>query len=94
MKTSYYVCNHSCRWFIEWFVFILVKGLSHLVFAEGVNETCIDVVDGEAENHNNNVLGHSFGEGVSGPEDHGHVGGWRVHLLMSEKKRWIFITYK
>ena len=34
-----------------------MKGLSHLVFAEGVNETCIDVVDGDAENHNHHILG-------------------------------------
>lgn len=45
------------------------------MFAEGVNEACIDVVDGDAENHNNHVLGHSFSEGVSVLDDHGHVGG-------------------
>lgn len=37
-----------------------MKGMSYLVFAIGLNETCIDVVDGDAENHNNHILGHSF----------------------------------
>ena len=40
-------------------------GILDLVFAEGVNEACIDVVDGDPENHNNHILDHSFSEGVS-----------------------------
>ena len=42
-----------------------MKDASDLVFAEGVNEACIDVVDGDPENHNNHILDHSFSEGVS-----------------------------
>ena len=41
-----------------------IKGISDLVFAEGVNEACIDVVDGDPENHDNRILGHSFREGI------------------------------
>ena len=37
----------------------------HLVFAEGVNEAGIDVVDGDPDHHNNQILGHSFREGIS-----------------------------
>lgn len=34
--------------------------LLDLVFAEGVNEVGIDVADGDAKDHNNQILGHSF----------------------------------
>ena len=50
---------------VEQLIISLVNELSDLVFAEGVNEACIDVVDGDPENHNDHVLGHSFIEGVS-----------------------------
>lgn len=55
--------------------------MSHLVFAKGLNEACVDVVDGDAENHNDHILGHSFGEGVSILNNDGHVGRRQVHLF-------------
>lgn len=45
-------------------MFCVVKGISDLVFAEGLNKACIDVVDGKPKNQNNNILGQSFREGV------------------------------
>lgn len=55
--------------------------MSCLVFAKGLNEACIDVVDGDAEDDNNHVLGHSFGERVSILYNHGHIGRQQAHLL-------------
>lgn len=34
------------------------------MFAEGENETRIDVVDGDPHDHNNHILGQSFSEGI------------------------------
>lgn len=34
--------------------------LQDLVFAERVNEVGIDVADGDAKEHDNQILGHSF----------------------------------
>lgn len=56
----------------------------HLVLLEGVDEACIDVVDGDAENDNDHILGDGFGEGVSVLDDHGHVGHRRVHFSKTE----------
>ena len=54
--------------------------MSYLVFTKGVDEACIDVVDGDAENHNNQILGHSFSERVSILYNHGHIDRWPAHL--------------
>lgn len=48
---------------------------------KGLNEACIDVVDGDAENHNNHILGHRFREGVAILNHHGHVGRRHVHVF-------------
>lgn len=55
-------------------VITVMKGISYLVSVKGLNEACIDVVDGDAENHNNHILSHSFREGVSILYNHGHIG--------------------
>lgn len=51
----------------------VLKQMSDLVLAEGANEACIDVIDGDAENHNDHILGQSFGEGVSILYVHSHI---------------------
>lgn len=61
--------------------------LPHLVLLEGVDEACIDVVDGDAENHNDHILGDGFGEGVSVLDDHGHVGRRSVHFAKTEVRQ-------
>lgn len=38
--------------------------MSDLVFTEGTNDSCIDVVDGNAKDHNNDILYHSLGKGI------------------------------
>lgn len=37
------------------------------MFPEGVNEASIDVVDGDSQKNNNQILGHSLDEGVLVP---------------------------
>lgn len=46
---------------------------------KGLNEACIDAVDGDAENHNHHILGHRFREGVAILNHHGHVGRRHIH---------------
>ncbi len=60
------------------------EGNPYLVFTKGLNEAYIDVVDGDAENHNNHILGHSFSEGVSILDDHSHICRRHVHLWMTD----------
>lgn len=60
-------------------VFFLKNEL-YLVFAESLNEAGIDVGDGDAEDHNNHVLGHSFSQRVSVRNDHGHISRRHIHL--------------
>lgn len=57
------------------------------MFAEGVNEANIDVVDGDPENQNNHVLGHSFSEGVSVLCNHGHAGRSHIHFAKAADKK-------
>ena len=50
-----------------------IRRESDLVFAEGVDEAGVDVVDGDPENHNNDILGHGFREGIWVPTNQCHV---------------------
>lgn len=50
------------------------------MFAEGVNEARVDVVDEDPQDQNDHVLDHSFGEGISVLYDHAHVCCRPVHL--------------
>lgn len=63
----------------------MTKGISYLVFAEGLNKCYIDIVDGDAENHNNHILEHSFGESVSIDYDCSLIGGRHTHLSKTKR---------
>ena len=43
---------------------MLVGGAGDLLFVEGVDQAGIEVNDSDSQSHHNDVLGHSFGEGV------------------------------
>lgn len=59
--------------------------MSYLLFAESLKKCCIDVVNGDAENHNNHILDHSFGESISIVYNHSLIGIRSAHLLEAEK---------
>lgn len=59
--------------------------MSYLLFAESLKKCYIDVVNGDAENHNNHILDHSFGESISIVYNHSLIGIRSAHLLEAEK---------
>lgn len=67
------------------FFFHVIKEMSYLLFAESLKKCYIDVVNGDAENHNNHILDHSFGESISIVYNHSLIGIRSAHLLEAEK---------
>lgn len=63
------------------------------MFAEGVDEVCIDVVDGDPQRHNNHILGHSFSEGVSILYNHGHIGAGHTRVFKAEETERKYIVF-
>lgn len=50
------------------------------MFAEGVNEARVDVVDGDPQKQDNHVLGDGFAERISVLNRRAHVGCRHVHF--------------
>lgn len=67
------------------FLFHVINEMSYLLFAESLKKCYIDVVNGDAENHNNHILDHSFGESISIVYNHSLIGIRSAHLLEAEK---------
>lgn len=59
---------------------------------ESLNEADIDVVDGDAENHNYHILGHCFHQGVPVLYHHGYIGRRHVHVSEAEVEKMTVIT--
>lgn len=73
------------------FLFHVIKEMSYLLFAESLKKCYIDVVNGDAENHNNHILDHSFGESISIVYNHSLIGIRSAHLLEAEKQVFKYI---
>lgn len=75
----------KCNCCTHFFLFHVIKEMSYLLFAESLKKCYIDVVNGDAENHNNHILDHSFGESISIVYNHSFIGIRSAHLLEAEK---------
>ena len=58
----------------------MVSEMGDLIFVKGVDQAGIDEGDGDSQSHHNDVLGHSFGEGVPLRHPQRYVGRGKIHL--------------